>query len=1258
MQIDTANKKRDIENPVRNETVEVAVLGEINLEGVSRSTVHRILKHNKWHPYKIQLFKELHEGDNDRRTRRTLNSSCKYEPSYGRNRSNSINKNDEDKSATSIIASKYGGGYSTNYQRDTGASRDLGRSENPRIKPLLDKKDTLHPPVSYRPISRTGARSRDPSPIDKSEKSSSSSSYNLSRLYPSRPYTRSVSRERTDSSNSTTTIPKFTGRAVSKDEVSKYSSRTKEEIPKYMGRTSIGKDEPLTRYKTSSKTTSREDLSVPQKYSNSRYKAAGRTTSREDLSNPQKYINSRFLPKNAIEKSHTAYVRPTNRTHEVSQRNKELLSVLQAQHEHERHSRPSSRCSSVTPDDHYQKDFLKAQAYKPQPKNVEMETVFVVTRGTSPTPTSTQTSFLRSRRTEVAKMVEKTITRPKIRPTMVDQEIQSDRLDDSTKSSRFAGASRISATPWSSFLDMKFSSPSTKQKSLKQNEQSSQNNFDKSDKTNCDSPKSISRASSSKSLSQGSSKSEGKTKEKKSPSPPFKSKLIPPKQVQTTDKKLLPPQIPNTNKNNSIHSQNIQNKDFRKSVLNMNPDKKKKLGRRSNSASSADSDHSVADAEATDVSENLATCKSYHPSMASRLPQKINDPRSRRSPSSDASTSSTSEDDIKNKFKGHLSAGSSRTSMILSSADELSQDKLPKLANLKIKDAKPETVEAKSFLMRALAPVTNLFKVKQVELPEKAVISDNNCSEKEESPEKTKPRLATLILTKVETSEKPLCYNESSGQFSHEPSSHSNSTNKSPKQLIRIDKNTGLPIKTFMRHVDSGDIPWWLDEKSEVPEGVETYPNWVREDGTTEDGKKIFKIRHNESDESSWWLDSSEKSKSDPNPANVTYVHEDGVTEDGKTIFKVRHNDSDESSWWVDSGDKSNSELRRLNTIDQEYLDQNNIRPIEDGVTEDGRVIYKIRHNDSDETSWWVDSSDKSNNNSQMHQDYQEKHKLRHIDSGERAWWMSSSENVSEMVQPQEEQENKSKYAIRHQDFDEKPWWLNNNEINQSDNESDSEIPLGDRASPEGLEMPKDEGRLSPYDNVPEQESRDKKRINMTLFISKHTNIDDILGGSGQLWSPVSDEMFRFNDTSQECTEIDARQVIIHEPSPRRGEMHSNRTDNFGGVSNAYPFRKEIPCPLPTTDLFQETLHRHTTIHVTDEYEIKSAGCTFLEHRNTDVKHSNVKYSFWSIESAGTLEQMSTEVLHTGKEGTVTEEFLVSFILSSSPTAKLYLRWR
>ncbi|CAH2003858.1 unnamed protein product [Acanthoscelides obtectus] len=74
-----ANKKRNIENPIRNEAIEVGVLGQVYVDptlstrkletvcGVSRRTVQRILKAHSFHPYKIHLVQELNEDDFDRR---------------------------------------------------------------------------------------------------------------------------------------------------------------------------------------------------------------------------------------------------------------------------------------------------------------------------------------------------------------------------------------------------------------------------------------------------------------------------------------------------------------------------------------------------------------------------------------------------------------------------------------------------------------------------------------------------------------------------------------------------------------------------------------------------------------------------------------------------------------------------------------------------------------------------------------------------------------------------------------------------------------------------------------------------------------------------------------------------------------------------------------------------------------------------------------------------------------------------------------
>nr|XP_015834225.1 PREDICTED: FH1/FH2 domain-containing protein 3 isoform X3 [Tribolium castaneum] len=705
-----------------------------------------------------------------------------YDSSFGK-------KKDEEKSATARIASKYGA-YGSGYQRDSSASGSSSYSS--RLKPTLEKKETNHPPVSYRALARTTPRSRDPSP----DKSSSSSSYNYNRLYPTRPYTRSVSREL----DTSTTIPKYSGRSsLSKDDVSsRRSSVSREDLSKYTGRSSTTKEDLVPKYSGRSSLT-KDDLS--------RYKP----TSREDLSSSsQKYINSRFLPKNSVEKSYTAYTRPSAiRSHETIRKNRELLNVLHAQQEQ---SRPTSRCDAKTP-----------------PKEPETETVSTITRATSPSPTTT--NIARSRRTEIAKTVEKQTTRAKNRP-MSDKEVQS----DDTKNPRVSGAGRMVATPWSSFLDMKFSSPN--------------------DQTR----KSVSRTNSSKSL------------EKKSP----------PKKTSPT-KQLLPPQIPKSDsKSSSLHSISTANKDFRKSVLNMNPEGgKKKVGRRSNSASSAESEPEVQASEATDVSENLTSCPSYHKSSSSssKLPQRVDKggQRSRRSPSSDGSTSSSSASEEEKK---DLKVNSSRTSMAVSSADE--SPKPPPSPRLK------SEAEAKSFLMRALAPVTSLFKTKYQGSSDKINWMDESPPTTPKSDQKPAKN-----FKKIESGERAWWLDDTTASCSL------------PKDSEKSQPKT----KPFLRNIDSGEIPWWLDKNAEVPEGVQTYPEESPQKifrlGSTDtepssnimdaDYQERHKIRHIDSGERSWWLSSAE------NIPEMVQAQEKSE----KPKYAIRHQESGEKAWWLQSNSHS-----------------------------------------------------------------------------------------------------------------------------------------------------------------------------------------------------------------------------------------------------------------------------------------------------------------------------------------------------------------
>lgn len=71
--------QQNLENPVLNEPMELVILVQVTVDstlstrqlaigtGVSYTSVQRVLKKYKFHPYKIRLVQELNEDDFDRR---------------------------------------------------------------------------------------------------------------------------------------------------------------------------------------------------------------------------------------------------------------------------------------------------------------------------------------------------------------------------------------------------------------------------------------------------------------------------------------------------------------------------------------------------------------------------------------------------------------------------------------------------------------------------------------------------------------------------------------------------------------------------------------------------------------------------------------------------------------------------------------------------------------------------------------------------------------------------------------------------------------------------------------------------------------------------------------------------------------------------------------------------------------------------------------------------------------------------------------
>lgn len=159
------------------------------------------------------------------------------------------------------------------------------------------------------------------------------------------------------------------------------------------------------------------------------------------------------------------------------------------------------------------------------------------------------------------------------------------------------------------------------------------------------------------------------------------------------------------------------------------------------------------------------------------------------------------------EIRGKISGGSSRTSVLASSTDEMSmmteKPPRPPSSPRSKSDRSAKTEEAKSFLMRALAPVTNFFKSKSQDSGDTSK-SGGWVDSNEENLEGS---------------------NNKSGQLSSSRSISQNFS-KSPS-FTNSERSDGIRNTMRIQRQSSGEKPWWLDSISDnIPDGIERASPW------------------------------------------------------------------------------------------------------------------------------------------------------------------------------------------------------------------------------------------------------------------------------------------------------------------------------------------------------------------------------------------------------------------------------------------------
>lgn len=759
----------------------------------------------------------------------------------------------------------------------------------------------------------------------------------------------------------------------------------------------------------------------------------------------------------------------------------------------------------------------------------ETETITIVTRHTSPTPPGSS-AYVRTRRADMAKTEEKTITRLRKKPEMVDKEIQSDRLDDSTRPNRFASATRASANNWSLYT------PSTNSYTgyagrystqyLNVRENSNRSSFERSSRSRSTEPKEnscspqYSETHNDKIQMMTNSNSEiveavyeetkgddpseiiinVNLKLKRAKSPIESTELVSPDITITNSQ--LPPQAP---KADTVKIKKTKARKISTDSSSDSGSKKKIVKKRSKSVSSTDSDQASEASDKAPASPPKSLTKTSSISSLTNGPSKSRHSKSRESNSPESSLtlstqSSISEDETVSKSKQN---DASRTS-----ADETS---LPtdRSGRIPSPSSKQESEEAKSFLIRALAPVTNLFKIRQTD-------SSENSRWPDSTTESTGKDVSNLVT-------------------------ESDRSSKS-KHIVASNDDHLVQLKGI-RPLDSGEKAWWLESDSEK----KSISNGNENSRSTPDKSIPRQIRHQESGERAWWMESNTENHS----SNQTQPESATDSPSSNKPFKKCKFVDEEKPWWLDSCANIPEGVERLtpprkSSSDSDKSDKYNffkVRRIESGEQKD----WWATSNENSSNSAKIDSQPLSKSASQLSKSGSQSlsksgsdrnfptRRIRHIESGERPWWLSSNQNIPEGIEklptppPQDESDSSDSEEVQVYSI---PAHIPPFPLHLPDDE-----PLGDRRSPEGLETPKQNeyyrARTSPYEN-----NGHFRRGCAEKFISRYTDIDDILGPSSQIYSPFMDSILARRDQAQfgddECEEIDPAQVRIHDSTAQR----------------------------------------------------------------------------------------------------------------------------
>lgn len=696
----------------------------------------------------------------------------------------------------------------------------------------------------------------------------------------------------------------------------------------------------------------------------------------------------------------------------------------------------------------------------------ETVSVTVITRGTSPTPPGS--TVTRIRRIDLAKTIEKTIQRPVKKHKCVDKEIQSDRLDDPTRYSRFSATSRVSSIPWSPYTENKLSN------NVRYSSGSSKTSRDSSLKSEVDSSKKDETNSSitrSNPLRSSSKKEKSKSKIS-SPSTGNSSSL---EAFQTSSPKTLPPTIPKTESptktiSSSSGASKLPNKDFRKSALNIGPTDRPRKSR----TPSTSTDSEEKNEQSRNNSSNLVHNVERSPSVGSEISAASSNSTSaqggsKRCHQPKIRTSSSIQSNNSTQIKSLNDDNSSVANSKECSSDGISgcynkhdrdivsiqnkqQQQQPTFSKYQQSSSQQSNINsnthlggdsslnvsknegAKTYLLRKLGSVSNFFVARSQDTSGETIYLDKSSSTSSTSNNlKQNTSIATTTASVTQQYNPVTTATQTSNNNSKTENTDIDDSSWWLNTSQQIDTESALDIKDEMkfklRHIDSGEIAWWMrnDEDDTVAEDIKTYAQ----------------------DEQSEYIDNSQNTENIISPDNSWWTNEN---ENKSEKHKIRRNDSGEQAWWLKETEPPWLSSTNNNSDSKQYGNESKNNSNNSDVN---RINQNQNNNESVENSIW--SRNSSPEKKQTSYSSYTGNKIHRVDSSEKPWWMedsnSNNENAKEnnevfvnnnnnnRNQYSPEKKNSSYARIHRVDSSEKPWWLEETNSNENLKET-NEISL------------------------------------------------------------------------------------------------------------------------------------------------------------------------------------------------------------------------